>query len=109
MTTLAVMAVLFGLFTELRTPAKGYECLQVRHQNFHYLALKLERARMTGRVTLTMRRELTFEEKLAPLIHHPDPAPSPNIEGRRIELSGSDMVTDSTDCDCSGWSHCVDR
>jgi len=91
------LLVLLGLFTEVRTPRQGYSCLHVQYKGKHYLALKFERSRLTGRVTLTMKDP--YHWGLEPR------------EGRTIELSGFDVVADSNRCLCLSPfdGRCIDR
>jgi hypothetical protein len=100
-----VALVLLGIFTEVRTPKKGFECLYVQYKGNRYLAKKFERSRITGRVTLTMPPpNLTSGEEIAREILGQKILRS----GREIELSGFEIVTDSNNCTCVG-RRCADR
>ena len=92
--------MLLGVFTEVRTPRKGYDCLHVKHGEMHYKAIKFERSRLTGQVTLTMKST----DQISPLLG------KPARPGRKIQLSGYEAVTDSNQCHCYVFHpRCIDE
>jgi hypothetical protein len=85
------LGLLLGIFSEERVPAEGYACLSVRYRGVAYKAVKFERSRLTGVVTLTLRAPL---DPLAALLGE-------KAAERVVELTGYEAVGDSNECACA--------
>jgi len=103
MSTLLVLALQLGIFSEVRAPAEGYACLDVRYRHVVYKATRVERSRLTGRVTLTLPAPF---DPAAAILGKPN-------RGRVVELGGAEVVSDAASCQCLGIAViqkvCVDQ
>jgi hypothetical protein len=103
MPILISLALMLGLFTEVRVPAEGYACLDVRYRHVAYKAVKFERSRLTGSVTLTLAPSF---DPAAAILGQP-------TRSRVVQLKGYDVVSDSQTCECQYYERfrgsCVDE